>query len=50
MNKMTGGHAAGLYVVAATLVLSAIITLLLARRQGGPDMHAAGTASGSTPR
>ncbi|MDR5835803.1 MFS transporter [Caballeronia sp. LZ034LL] len=50
LKKITGGYGAGLYVVAATLALSAIITLLLARKQSGPDMHAASTAAGSTPR
>lgn len=32
LKNLTGGYAAGLYVVAATLALSAIVTLLLSRK------------------
>src|SRR5471032_794196 len=34
LKSYTGGYAAGLYVVAATLALSAIVTLLLSRKVG----------------
>ncbi len=33
LKNVTGGYAAGLYVVAATLAISAIVTLLLSRQQ-----------------
>jgi len=32
LKSRTGGYAAGLYVVAATLALSAVVTLLLSRQ------------------
>ncbi len=32
LKKVTGGYSAGLYVVAATLAVSAIVTLMLRRR------------------
>ncbi|HTD05673.1 MAG TPA: MFS transporter, partial [Undibacterium sp.] len=34
LKNVTGGYAAGLYVVGATLALSAVVTLLLSRQVG----------------
>ncbi|MDE2611444.1 MAG: MFS transporter, partial [Burkholderiales bacterium] len=36
LKGKTGGYTAGLYVVAATLAISAVLTLMLARRTSGP--------------
>ncbi|WP_109480841.1 MFS transporter [Paraburkholderia sp. C35] len=36
LKNVTGGYAAGLYVVAATLALSAVVTLLLSRKAAQP--------------
>jgi MFS transporter, ACS family, tartrate transporter len=36
LKHETGGYAAGLYVVGATLALSAVVTLLLSRKAGQP--------------
>ncbi len=38
LKNRTGGYAAGLYVVAATLAVSAVVTLLLARQTRNSDL------------
>ncbi len=37
LKNTTGSYAAGLYVVAASLALSAVVTLMLSRRTRGPE-------------
>ncbi|MCW5300521.1 MFS transporter [Herbaspirillum lusitanum] len=37
LKNVTGGYAAGLYVVAASLALSAVVTLMLSRQTAQPD-------------
>ncbi|MEZ2353007.1 MFS transporter [Caballeronia sp. RCC_10] len=39
LKNVTGGYAAGLYVVGATLAMSAVITLMLSRKAKGERQH-----------
>ncbi|MDC6126995.1 MFS transporter, partial [Burkholderia gladioli] len=52
LKGVTGGYAAGLYVVGASLALSAVLTLVLARqsRQAAPAAAAAALAAGRRER
>ncbi len=52
LKGVTGGYAAGLYVVGASLALSAVLTLVLARqsRQAAPAAGAAALAAGRRER
>jgi ACS family tartrate transporter-like MFS transporter len=46
LKNVTGGYAAGLYVVGATLAVSAVVTLLLARQARQQEPASAGERHG----